>query len=371
MFNNLSTFIIDTHFQDYLSQIGSPAYVYNLDILEYTLNEISKYFKREGIKIYYALKANQNLEILKKIRNNIDGVDVASIEEYRKVKYMFKGKDISITGPGLKFDEIKEIYKDNNIIDFNTLSQLTNCSSFLYNKEIGLRINMDYTYENQTMKSRFGISSTDSIKNTIDDLKVSLVRIHIHNGKKNNLFFIYFKNLLDNLNAHNLLINIREINLGGGINGLFNEQKTEWFFEELQKIKHYYFKNQQITFILEPGRGIVENCGFLISKVLTADIDKDTNMLNVVTDTSCYNLFPWFKPKVLSHTSDDCTEINTNIYGMTCYEGDIFIENKKMRTLRIGDRLLFYPVGAYSKSNHSNLHYIPFPKEYYYTNKES
>lgn len=358
------------NWQDYISKLQTPAYVYNMDILEYVIDQIKKSSRsKDNLKLYYAIKANSNIEILEYLYPFIDGVDVASIHEYEIVSELFKDKRISVTGPRLNAHEIEYIYDCNGIVDFNSISQLNNCKSFILNKNIGLRIKLPYTYNNQVMGSRFGTNLDDNKFNLLSELNVKLTRLHFHNGEKDQNFFKYLALQLNKLEENNILNEITEINLGGGLVNIISNNKMSWFLNELQIIEERYFPNQCVNFILEPGRGLVQLCGILITKVISADRDKHGN--NVIVDTSAYNLHHWFKPKLLTHTSKNKNKIRTNIYGTTCYEGDYFSLNKEVSELKIDDKLLFYPVGAYSKSNHTNLHGFPFPKEYYYSTKES
>ncbi|MDC3424429.1 hypothetical protein NC797_07895 [Aquibacillus sp. 3ASR75-11] len=367
MLKEISEILSDKKFRESLFSIETPAYIYHLEILEFILKKLEADMKSmNNLKLYYAVKANSNTEIIQFLHSFIDGVDVASIYEYKLAKEIFDDKEISITGPSFTKFEIEKFYNNNKIFDFNSISQLKGCKDIVFNKTIGIRINIPYNYKNNDIESRFGISLTNSnFFEILDNLNTQLVRVHLHSGEKNRNYFKHLRNQLNILKKRGLLSNIQEVNLGGGLLDLILKDNMPWLIKEIKEIQRDFFEDKKINFIIEPGGGLIHLCGILITKVISADYYEDIN--NIVVDTSSYNLNHWFKPKLLTHTSNNHSRVKTNIYGTTCYEGDYFSLERITKKLSMKDKLLFYPVGAYSKSNHTKLHGFSFPKEYYFS----
>lgn len=366
LLKNISKFISNKTFTEFLYSLDTPAYVYHFDIIKYIFDNIKEEMRAiKNLKIYYAVKANSNFEILQFLHSLIDGVDVASIYEYKQVKHIFGDKEISITGPSFLEEDIEGFYKSNLIFDFNSISQLENCKEIVSNKAIGIRMNIPYNYKKNEVDSRFGISlEDDRLFELLEEFNAKIVKIHVHNGEKDEIFFRNLRNQLNILEGRKLLSDIQEVNLGGGLLDLIMKGDLPWLMKEIQNIQKDYFRDENVNFVIEPGSALVNLCGFLITKVISADYSKDIR--NIVVNTSSYNLNHWFKPKLLTHTSKKQTTFKTNIYGTTCYEGDYFCLDKLIKELNIEDKLLFFPVGGYSKSNHTKLHGLPFPAEYYF-----
>lgn len=369
MKNKINKLLNNEIFNKNLTQIKTPACIYNFDVLEEILNYIRSEIENEyNIKLYYAMKANNTDEVLSFISNHVDGVDVASFEEYKKAKKYFN--NISLNGP--YFDENITSNIDNNknlIIDMNSLSQLKKMFSCgMLEREIGIRVNIDYNENNELIKSRFGISlENKEFYNYINDNDIKLVRIHFHNGNKTNEFFDILKDKLRIIESRGLLKDIRTINLGGGISEYIEQKKFHQFIDEIRKISKEFKELENINYIIEPGNAIVEFSGLLVSQVTSSDICENKNF--VTLDTSAYNINRWIQPKIIGYKAfNNCEEKNilTNIYGNTCFEQDIYIENKVLPYLNIGDRVFIFPVGGYCKSNSTNLHDIKFPKEYFF-----
>ena len=142
----------------------------------------------------------------------------------------------------------------------------------------------------------------------------------------------------------------------------FKMNNLLFFFE---RISHTLKKNglSDIHLIIEPGALISNYAGFLITKVIGKDIISEQT--KVIVDSSVNNLSQWSKPLLLMSTSKASALKITTISGTTCYEDDIFVKSQEIKELFLEDQLIFYPLGAYSSSNYSNLHGLPYPEERY------
>lgn len=348
--------------KDFISNINllkfeKTAYIYNLDILESNIKNIYKKISLLGnIKIYFACKANQNFEILTFLRDKIDGIDIASIQEFNKV-FDYGFTNISATGPSFIKDEIETLYLNNVSFDFNSIDQLINSIEVVEGKQIGVRLQFEED-------SRFGldlIEDGEYLSRVIKDFTLTLNRIHIHSESENyNEWEIYLYKIVDRLKELNLYENIKIINIGGGWKkSLFSKELTE-FKKIIFLIVQLFNSKKNLEIIIEPGNALINECGFLITEVIS--VDKGT----VILSTSQHNNNKWYRPIPLTTNSINNKKEIYNFYGNTCYEYDCFAKDVNFPKLSIGDKIIFYKVGAYSKSNHSNLHLLPFPKEIYY-----
>ena len=367
----LSKNLIDNGFLKTIGGLDTPCYIYNLNIIEDIIHKIRLSLKDiDNIKLHFAVKANRNIEILKFINDKVDGFDVATIYEAQILNNMGIN-NYTLNGPGFTSKDIKSIYEENKYLDFNSFSQLKSEISIIKNKIIGLRINIAYYENNKEECSRFGVDILE--KKIIDFLKENEIKVkslHFHGGEKNWKFFAHIRKILSNIDT-SLLCNECYINLGGGIEKYVMKDTLEDLSYEIKEINSICKKRGiKNIFIIEPGSALVNLSGYMISKVISSDYIEKRNKFNIVIDSSAYNLHLWYKPKILTCIAKGQRNVNMDIYGITCYENDVFFKDINLKGLDIGDKIILYPVGAYSSSNHINLHNIPFPEEYFYYNKK-
>ena len=81
-------------------------YLYDLSIVNKKCNMLKNNLKCID-KIYYAMKANKNLDILKTIDNNNFGFECVSIDEVRYIRKHFKDSDILFIPNYCDADEYK------------------------------------------------------------------------------------------------------------------------------------------------------------------------------------------------------------------------------------------------------------------------
>lgn len=358
MLNEIKSQIVnDKYFLEELYTLNTPAIVYNYNLLEAAITYVRKHIPG-SIKLYYSIKANSNNDMLVYMKNHIDGLDVASIYEFEagiKAGY----SNISVTGPSFKPTDIEKVYNHNCLFDFNSISQLIKCEEFIKNKEIGVRIKID-----NTPYSRFGIDIKDKeFQNFITINNIKIRKVHIHSGEKSPSSITEVCNYLKKVLNNEILRNVKTINLGGGITNLLINGEIKNFKNQLSEVG----KIGDYEIILEPGRAISSLCGFLVTSVIAADISNSKK--DVTLDSSAYNLFPWFLPRPIS--TDSRKEIITqNLWGNTCFEYDSFARDLNYPELDMDNKIIFYPVGAYSKNNHKTLHRIPYPNEYHFLNNK-
>ena len=240
-------------------------------------------------------------------------------------------------------------------IDVNSLAQLNNMDSAL---PVGIRI---AEVEGDKKISRFGINIFNS--ESINLIKTKLVnRIHIHFGEKTLGFINKLESILCVLKSAHILQQLHEINLGGGFMKLAGQGNLEMFFSLLFDLyKRYGVDTNIVATIIEPGRGLVSFSGILIADV--EDMDTEDGVQLITLNASCFKIGVWFPPKILTYTHKETSMITTSIFGNTCFEDDVFCKNQEMYKLSSNSSFVLFPVGAYTQSNHTNLHTNFFYKE--------
>jgi len=343
----------------------TPLIVYDFDNVSKVIEVFRRAFAdREYIKLFFAVKSNNNLSFLKFLSEFVDGFDTASIEEFNLVKKL--RCNISFTSPGVSLDDIELLLSNRVIFDFDSISQIDNYTRRCSLYEIGIRINIA---DSCIGRSRFGILLNNTSISYFHDKNLKITSIHFHTEMKDER---YTQKIIDSLEQliHNKVINpleVRYLNLGGGFLNMFIENKLNNIVEFIDELKMKYFSaNDMIKFVIEPGATLSIFSAYLLTEVL--NINDNNNEKFAVLNASAYNLIRWFKTTPVYYTSEKSVKYKYNIYGNTCYEYDIFFNNIWLNEIAIADRLILFPFGAYTRSNHANLHSMKLPTEAYYIN---
>src|SRR5699024_4243844 len=119
---------------------------------------------------------------------------------------------------------------------------------------------------------------------------------------------------------------------------------------------------QRTTLIVEPGGSLIAVPVELHSTVV--DVKQTGNSRFVVLDSSRTNIDPLFrrtKPYEIDITSDSTTVFPEQILsGFTCVEMDRLMTLENSPELQVGDRVVFYKVGAYTMTLQSLFtEYLP------------
>lgn len=266
-----------------ITQLPSPCYVINCDVLKQNLLLMKKHCDYAAINPLLAIKGFPLALVYKDIAPFLKGASASSLYEANIAQYL--GKEVHIHAPAYRPDEILNIYKNCNYIVFNSISQWEKYkNAFNWKKQQvspGLRINPEYSeidiekYNTCTTYSRFGVTKNNIIQHDISGIEgfhfhalydqgaETLIKII---DKVINNFGKYFKNIF-------------WINLGGGHQLANEDYNIDLLEKTISKLKSEF----GLEIYVEPCEAIVTSCGFLVSTVL--DI-VENNKKTIILDTS-------------------------------------------------------------------------------------
>lgn len=148
--------------QAILSISNTPFVIYDIKFIEKTIKNIKKDFSiNSNVKLFFAMKANNNVKILKIFKNLELGIDVSSIEELELANQIGFEK-ISFMNPAFKeFEKIE--FTEKIMIDVDSESQLIKFLKIFPNEPFGIRIAEEGDY------NIYGVSLNDSIFHKIQN----------------------------------------------------------------------------------------------------------------------------------------------------------------------------------------------------------
>lgn len=355
------------------SRVPTPAVLYDLSALEYVVETIrSDLSDIPGVQLCFSIKANRFPGLLKYTAQLGLGADAASVTEIQlAVQAGFH--PIYATYPAYSLDDFLFLQDHNIAPDLNSVSQINAWCASGGTRQVGLRIRPAIPIANATgpsfgPNSRFGVVPDDpDFVQAIDRWNLRVTRVHLHVGELMSPSIVHFlcesvERLVDTF-PH-----VEEVNLGGGLTYLYaNPENVQEAWSRVAEFHRSSLrKGRQIKVIVEPGMLIAALIGVLVTEVRAADFDHVRRGRLVVLDASAWNLMGWsqvqyVQPLLGGQPKPDALHF---LYGCTCYEQDIFVENVHLPTLDVGDRVLLGPVGAYGTSMARSLHGLENPREY-------
>jgi diaminopimelate decarboxylase len=368
----------------HFSKLETPFYYYDLNLLQNTLNACKKAADVYKFHVHYAMKANFNPIVLKKIEAVGFGADCVSGGEVNKaIDVGFKRNKVVFAGVGKSDKEINEAL-DNDIFCFNVESvqelSVINELAEAKNKKakVAIRINPNvdaHTHANITTgldENKFGVNSWD-MPACVDVLNISanleFIGIHFHIGSQITNMDV-FKNLCIRVNEfatwfedHGFRVTV--LNVGGGLgidyhnpdNQIPNFEAYFKIFADFLEVKPY----QEVHF--ELGRALVGQCSSLISRVLYVKNGKKKNF--IVLDAGMTELMrpalyqAYHKIENISQLPTSTSKLSTkyDVVGPICESTDCFGKEVQLPETFRNDLIAIRSTGAYGEvmASHYNL----------------
>ncbi|MBP3423931.1 MAG: diaminopimelate decarboxylase [Alistipes sp.] len=370
---------------DKLAKYETPFYIYDIGLLNQTLESLMSIASKYDYKIHYAIKANYDARLLQIIRKYGVGIDCASGNEVRcAIEAGFDPKSIVYAGVGKRDKEIRYAIEQNilainceSIEEIDLVNELAAEAGKVVN--IALRVNPDidpktnHCIDTGQADSKFGISYEEILSSVehIRSLKnVLVIGMHIHIGSQIRELHV-FENMCNKVNVivenlTSLGFELEFVDVGGGLGVNYDMPENEPipnFASVFAIIKqHLKVGNREVHF--EFGRSIVAQCGELITKVLYNKTTATGRRL-VIVDGSMTELI---RPALYGSyhnieniTSEADQRLKYTIVGTACESTDVFDENVSLPITKRGDLLTIKSAGAYGMSMASryNQHDLP------------
>ena len=361
----------------------TPFLVINIGNIRSKYQQLRKGF--DFAKIYYAVKANPNVDVLTLLRDLGSNFDIASIYELDKVMGLGVGVErISFGNTIKKRKDVREFYR-RGVRLFATDSEYD--VRMLAEEAPGSRVYVRILTEgSQTadwpLSRKFGCQPDMAIDLLIlaKELGLEPYGVSFHVGSQQRDIGVWdaalakVKYIFDWLKTEEN-IDLKMINMGGGFPANYMDRTNEFevYAHEITSFLRDDFGDDLPEIILEPGRSLVGDSGVIFSEVVLIS-RKDKTALNrwVYTDIGKFNglietLGESIKYPVFCDRSGETEEVV--LAGPTCDSLDIMYEDAKYEmplNLEVGDRLYWVSTGAYTTS-YSSVEFNGFPPLKTYT----
>lgn len=365
-------------FTDLANQFGTPLYVYSQQALNQAFTDYQTAFSALNPLICYAVKANSNLSIIRYFARLGCGFDIVSGGELARV--LAAGGDASKTifsGVGKSVAEIEYALQQGikcfNVESLPELERINEIAARLgVRAPISLRINPDvdaqtHPYISTGLKAnKFGIAMSDAEAAyhhaaTLPHLQIVGIDCHIGSQliKLEPLIEACERLLLliDRLTAQG--IHLEHLDLGGGAGIVYRDEDVPDLAAYAQAV-HQLIGERPLSLILEPGRSLVGNAGFLLTRVEYVKQNEDKQF--VIVDAAMNDLMRPALYQAYHHITNaensPITPFIADIVGPICETGDFLAQNREIAA-QAGDVLVIHSAGAYAFSMASNYNTRP------------
>ena len=355
----------------------TPLYLYDFDDIAMRYEELKEAFAGQKSLISYAVKANSNLFVIRHLAQMGAGADCVSIGEVRRaLSAGVERYKIIFSGVGKRDEEIREAL-ESGILMLNLESEAEMKRVELVAEALGLearisiRVNPNINPQTHPYistglhENKFGVE-IDVAKRMYIYAKRSAhlnpVGIHFHIGSQLTELdpireaTLIVADLVRNLRA--IDIDIKFFDVGGGL-GVVYENETTIPPKAYAEVIYEAIKGLDVTLVCEPGRYLLANAGYLMTRVLYEK--ENAGKRFVIVDAAMNDLI---RPSLYDayHRIEALKEADGNsekrtpadVVGPICESGDFFGKDVDLPPMTHDDLLVIHSAGAYGFTMASN-----------------
>ena len=359
-------------------EVGTPAYIYSEQTLQRHVRVFDEAFQGVPHLICYAVKANSNINILRRFAEWGTGFDIVSGGElFRVLRAGGSPEKVIFSGVGKTADEIHYAL-DSGILFFNVESgaELDLIQDIARQAKkrvrVSIRANPDVDAKTHPYistgkhQNKFGVSLPEAralYRSLRQSSNLDVIGVSCHIGSQITEMGPFeealesIRNFVLELKSEGL--GLKYLDFGGGLGIPYNAEEppspATYGASVASKTK-----DLGLTIILEPGRVIAGNAGILLTRVLLKKNQGDKKF--VVVDAAMNDLIRpalygshhqlWsVRPQSQKETAD--------VVGPVCESADFIARDREVPMLQAGDLLAVMSAGAYGFSLSSNYNSRP------------
>lgn len=354
-------------------KVGTPVLVMDLRVVERNYMKLVNHIR--NCKVYYAVKANSHVEIIKLLRDLGSHFDVASRGEIEKLLSLGVSPERMSFGNTIKkLEDIKFAY-DVGIRMFaaDAEMELDKIALVAPGSDVYVRISTNGMEEDADwpLTRKFGTSVSHAIElvRYAKDIGLNPVGLSFHVGSQNynpeNWRIAIREASVVFEEARRFGVEMKVINTGGGMPVRYSRPIPS--VQEIAKVINEAveeFLGDDVTVIVEPGRSLVGDAGVMVSKVILRSrkgdeqwVYLDAGVFHGLTET-IQNI----RYNITVHGKEEEELDKFVLAGPTCDSVDVMYYDALLpRSTTLGDLVYIYTAGAYTTEYGTNFNGIPSP----------
>lgn len=354
---------------------GTPLYIYDLARLRQRIASLREALDGANATLFFATMANDRIPVLKLMAALRLGACVNSLPHLALASECgFAGESIQFTSTGVPEDDMRLLQKGSIRCNLDSISQLKMWCK-LGAAQAGIRVNAS-SIGRGLPEDRIGIEASQiaTAEAVAAESGAELSGLHIYVGTN----FQRPADMLPTLEGFfDMAANLKSLsylNIGGGIGVNYRHDGPEFDIQEfgcgIRRLSERLCRHRgrDIEIIVEPGRGLVADCGTFVTAV--TDVKYLGNRSYAAVDASIA-VFPRpfhhpDSPHHIRKLGETAPTAATGggeflVVGRTTFSRDI-LGSMSARSLAAGDLLALADAGAYSQSMASRFLGQPEPE---------
>ena len=368
--------------QDIAKKFNTPTYCYSYNKLKENINNFKINFKSFSPLICFAVKSNTNVNLIREVKKFGLGADVVSMGELMMaLKAGINPKKIVFSGVGKTSSEISyAIDKKILLINAESKSEIKEIDriSKLKKKKIQVGIRLNPNTDAKTLsqistgkkENKFGVNDKTFFElvnfcKSSKNINLKCLSVHIGSQILDHKPYEKMLKVIDKI-ITKTKYKFEFIDLGGGMGISYGENNKKLNYKKYNLSIKKFLKRHPAKIIFEPGRSIIGNTGFLISKIIYIKENQKKDF--VILDAAMNDLM---RPALYGANHKTLPSIKSNkiskktyeFVGPICESTDKFTSLKNFQKLEENDIVVMCDVGAYGMSLSSNYNVRPKPSE--------
>jgi ornithine decarboxylase len=360
-----------------IQMLETPFLVINLNQVEEKFRLLTQALP--AASIYYAVKANPEPEILKRLVRLGSSFDAASIFEIEQCLAVGASPDqISFGNTIKKNKDISRAYQLGiRLFSFDSVGELEKLAVHAPGSKVYCRLLIETTGALWPLARKFGCEADVAFNLMMHSQQLGLkpygLSFHVGSQQMDPTQWEkpigLAKKLFSRLAQEG--IQLEMLNLGGGFPAHYQSSILEEriYGAEIMAALHRHFGDRQPSLMVEPGRSLVAEAGIIQAEVvLISEKSYPKDVRWVFLDIGKFNGLSETTDEPILYKIrtpyDDCAPTAPVILaGPTCDSADILYEKTKYQLpvdLKVGDRIEIHSTGAYTHS-YSSICFNGFP----------
>jgi diaminopimelate decarboxylase len=369
---------------DELAQrFGTPLYVYDLEVVEENYRRLVGSFPYRDLEVLYSCKANNNVDVLRTLRDLGAGLDAVSPwEVLLGVRLGFPKERILFTGSSVSDEEMRFVRELGTLVNVDSLSQLRRYGRMYPGTEVSIRVNPGigaghHGYAVTGGVTKFGVY-LDQLGRALDivrEYNLRVVGLHTHIGSGILDPEPYLRAVEVLLDVARRFSSLEFIDAGGGFGVPYRPGERPLDIAYLgsrvsEMVEEFSRRYGHVRLRVEPGRYLVATAGVLLVRVVDVKevevggtrrvfVGVDSGMNHLIRPA----LYGAYHEVVAATKADRPRELVADVVGNVCESGDVLATGVSLPRVEEGDVLAIMNAGAYGYTMSSNYNMRPRPAE--------
>ena len=353
-----------------LAENHPAIYVYDTETLHAAISDIRSIDTLD--RVFYAMKANSNPEVLRVFREAGIGFECVSPGEIRFIQELFpdlRPEEILYTPNFAPRADYAFGFEAGAYVTLDNLYPLQAWPDVFAGQELFIRVDPGRGHGHHKYvrtagaQSKFGVSpdQLDHLEELVSAAGARVVGFHAHVGSGVMSPETWAETAVFLSTLAERFDDVRILNLGGGLGISERQGSPALDLEEVRdQLRKFKTANPHFSLWMEPGRFMVARAGVLLARVTQVKRKGSARYVGIETGMNSLlrpALYGAYHEIVNLTRLDDPLTATVDVVGPICETGDVLGYGRRLPETSEGDVILIATAGAYGRvmSSHYNM----------------